>query len=344
METIMKQNTKNSTPERTLLNTRRALLQGGVGLATSALFNGNVFAQGSWPNKSLRVLVPFSAGGAADTSARAISAAMGAIVNQSIVVENRTGGNAMIAAQAALQAPADGYTFLWDAANQLTNPILLKNIPFDYKTSFIPVTLAVRVPQVLAVKENFPAKTLKEFVAYAKANPKKIACGTPPSGGMGHLAMAMFQQVAGIELIHTPYKGGADAVRDLMGGQIDSTLLTLSTAISAVQSGRARILGLTSLERTKSYPDIPTIAEQGYAGFDMDDWFGFFATKGTPSEAIQALQAATAKAATDPAVIKTIDSRGMVLVANTPSQFAAWLNTQRSALESLIRTANISVG
>lgn len=197
METIMKQNTKNSTPERTILNTRRALLQGGVGLAVSALFNGNGFAQGSWPNKGLRVLVPFSAGGAADTSARAISAAMGAIVNQSIVVENRTGGNAMIAAQAALQAPADGYTFLWDAANQLTNPILLKNIPFDYKTNFIPVTLAVRVPQVLAVKADFPAKTLKEFVAYAKANPKKIACGTPPSGGMGHLAMAMFQQVAG---------------------------------------------------------------------------------------------------------------------------------------------------
>ncbi|MFM7009365.1 MAG: Bug family tripartite tricarboxylate transporter substrate binding protein, partial [Betaproteobacteria bacterium] len=146
----MKENTKNSTPKRTLLNTRRELLQGSVGLAASALFNGNAFAQGSWPNKGLRVIVPFSAGGAADTSARAISAAIGTIVNQSIVVENRTGGNAMIAAQAALQAPADGYTFLWDAANQLTNPILLKNIPFDYKTSFIPVTLAVRVPQVLA--------------------------------------------------------------------------------------------------------------------------------------------------------------------------------------------------
>ncbi len=323
---------------------RRSLLQSGVGLIAAPLVAGNAFAQGAWPNKGLRVLVPFSAGGAADTSARAISAAMGEVINQTVVVENRTGGNAMIAAQVALQAPADGYTFLWDAANQLTNPILLKNIPFDYKTSFTPVTLAVRVPQVLAVKENFPAKDLKEFVAYAKANPKKIACGTPPSGGMGHLAIAMFQQVAGIELIHTPYRGGADAVRDLMGGQIDSTLLTLSTAISAVQSGRARILGLTSLERTKSYPDIPTIAEQGYPGFDMDDWFGFFAPKGTPTEAIQALQIATAKAATDPAVIKTIDSRGMVLVANTPAQFSTWLETQRTALENLIRTANISIG
>lgn len=323
---------------------RRSILKAGFGAIAAPLVGANAFAQGAWPNKSIRVIVPFSAGGAADTSARAICAALGEVIGQSVIVENRTGGNAMIAAQAVLQAPADGYTFLWDAANQLTNPVLLKNIAFDYKTSFVPVSLAVRVPQVLAVRENFPAKNLKEFVAYAKANPKKVTCGTPPSGGMGHLAIAMFQQVAGIELIHTPYRGGADALRDLMGGQIDSTLLTLSTAISAVQAGKARILGLTSLERTKSYPDIPTIAEQGYPGFDMDDWFGFFAAKGTPVQAIDGLQAATTKAAQSPAVIKTIDSRGMVLVVNTPAQFSSWLEAQRTSLEKLIRTANISLG
>lgn len=326
------------------LSIRRSILKAGLGAIAAPLVGANAFAQGAWPNKSIRVIVPFSAGGAADTSARAICAALGEVIGQSVIVENRTGGNAMIAAQAVLQAPADGYTFLWDAANQLTNPVLLKNIAFDYKTSFVPVSLAVRVPQVLAVRENFPAKNLKEFVAYAKANPKKVTCGTPPSGGMGHLAIAMFQQVAGIELIHTPYRGGADALRDLMGGQIDSTLLTLSTAISAVQAGKARILGLTSLERTKSYPDIPTIAEQGYPGFDMDDWFGFFAAKGTPVQAIDGLQAATTKAAQSPAVIKTIDSRGMVLVVNTPAQFSSWLEAQRTSLEKLIRTANISLG
>ncbi len=323
---------------------RRSILKAGLGVMAAPFVGAQAFAQSAWPNKSIRVIVPFSAGGAADTSARAICAALGETIGQSVIVENRTGGNAMIAAQAVLQAPADGYTFLWDAANQLTNPILLKNIAFDYKSSFVPVSLAVRVPQVLAVRENFPAKNLKEFVAYAKANPKKVTCGTPPSGGMGHLAIAMFQQVAGIELIHTPYRGGADAVRDLMGGQIDSTLLTLSTAIGAVQAGKARILGLTSLEQTKSYPDVPTIAEQGYPGFDMDDWFGFFAAKGTPKQAIDGLQAATTKAAKSPAVIKTIDSRGMVLVVNTPAQFASWLEAQRAALEKLIRTANISIG
>lgn len=323
---------------------RRSILKAGLGVMAVPFFGSNAFAQGAWPNKSIRVIVPFSAGGAADTSARAICAAVGEVLGQSVIVENRTGGNATIAAQAVRQAPADGYTFLWDAANQLTNPILLKSITFDYKSSFISVSLAVRVPQVLAVRENFPAKNLKEFVAYAKVNPKKVTCGTPPSGGMGHLAIAMFQEVAGIELIHTPYRGGADAVRDLMGGQIDSTLLTLSTAIGAVQAGKARILGLTSLERAKSYPDIPTIAEQGYPGFDMDDWFGFFAAKGTPVQAIDGLQAATTKASKSPVVIKTIDSRGMVLVVNTPAQFASWLETQRTALEKLIRTANISLG
>jgi tripartite-type tricarboxylate transporter receptor subunit TctC len=323
---------------------RRSILKAGLGVMAVPFVGAQAFAQGAWPNKSIRVIVPFSAGGAADTSARAICAALGESIGQSVIVENRTGGNAIVAAQAVLQSPADGYTFLWDAANQLTNPILLKNIAFDYKSSFVPVSLAVRVPQVLAVRENFPAKNLKEFVDYAKANPKKVTCGTPPSGGMGHLAIAMFQQVADIELIHTPYRGGADAVRDLMGGQIDSTLLTLSTAIGAVQADKARILGLTSLERTKSYPNIPTIAEQGYPGFDMDDWFGFFAAKGTPVQAIESLQVATNKAATSPAVIKTIDSRGMVLVVNTPAQFARWLETQRTSLEKLIRTANISIG
>jgi len=323
---------------------RRSILKAGLGVMSVPFVGTQALAQGAWPSKSIRVIVPFSAGGAADTSARAICAAVGEVIGQSVIVENRTGGNATIAAQAVLQAPADGYTFLWDAANQLTNPILLKNIAFDYKTSFMPVSLAVRVPQVLAVRENFPAKNLKEFVAYAKANPKKVTCGTPPSGGMGHLAIAMFQQVAGIELIHTPYRGGADAVRDLMGGQIDSTLLTLSTAIGAVQAGKARILGLTSLERAKTYPDIPTIAEQGYPGFDMDDWFGFFAAKGTPAQAMEGLQAATSKASKSAAVIKTIDSRGMVLVVNTPAQFSSWLETQRTALEKLIRTANITLG
>jgi len=323
---------------------RRTVLKGGLGLFASSLLGANAWAQNAWPNRAIRVIVPFSAGGAADTSARAICAAIADIVGQSFVIENRTGGNALIAAQGALQAPADGYTFLWDAANQLTNPILLKNVNFDYKTSFIPVTLAVRVPQVLAVREGFPAKTLKEFVAYAKANPKAVTCGTPPSGGMGHLAIAMFQQVAGIELTHVPYRGGADAVRDLMGGQVDCTLLTLSTALSAVKADKARILGLTSLERAASYPDIPTIAEQGYPGFDMDDWFGFFAATGTPEAAINGLQAATVQAAKSPEVNKTIDARGMVLVVNTPAQFASWLETQRTALEKLIRTANISLG
>ena len=323
---------------------RRSILKGGLGLAAVSMIGSPAWAQNKWPTRPVRVIVPFSAGGAADTSARTISSAVADLLGQSFVIENRTGGNAVIAAQAALQSAADGQTFLWDAANQLTNPILLKNMAFDYKTSFIPVTLAVRVPQVLAVKEDFPAKTLEEFVAYAKANPDKVTCGTPPSGAMGHLAMEMFQKEAGIKLIHAPYRGGADAVRDLMGGQIDCVFLTLSTAISAVKADRARILGLTSLERNANYPDIPTIAEQGFPGYDMDDWFGFFAAAGTPMEAINGLRDATAKAVQSPEVVEMIAARGMVLVVNSPSEFATWLDTQRDLLENLIRSANISLG
>ncbi|MGP1615386.1 MAG: Bug family tripartite tricarboxylate transporter substrate binding protein, partial [Pollutimonas bauzanensis] len=262
----------------------------------------------------------------------------------SIIIENRTGGNAVVAALTVLQAPKDGYTLIWDAANQLTNPLLVKNLKFDYETAFQPITMAVRVPQVLAVRQDFPAQTLKEFVDYVKAHPNAVSCGTPPSGAMAHLALVHFQKLSGMQMIHTPYRGGADAGRDLMGGQIDSALITLSTARGALEMGKIRILGLTSLERSPAFPNIPTIAEQGYPGYDMDDWFGLFAAAGTPDAVVTRAQAAVAEAARDPALIAAIAPTAAVLVANTPQEFTAWLAQQRKLLAKLIQDANISIG
>lgn len=325
---------------------RRTVLKAGAAalampwLGTRA---ADALAQEQWPTRPVHVVVPFSAGGAADTSARTVGERVGAILGQNLVIENRTGGNAVVAALAVLGAPRDGYTVIWDAANQLTNPLLIKALKFDYEESFVPVTMAVRVPQVLAVRQDFPAKTLNEFVEYAKSRPGRISCGTPPAGAMGHLAMAYFQQMAGIELMHTPYRGGADAARDLMGGQIDSGLITMSTARGAAETGKIRILGLTSLQRSPSFPDVPTIAEQGYPGYDMDDWFGFFAPAGTPEIAVRRLYEATAQAAKDPKLIAAIAPSSAVLVANSPEEFKAWLAKQRQILAKLIRDANISI-
>ena len=319
---------------------RRQTVLLGMGALLTASF---ARAQTDWPNRSLHIVVPFSAGGAADTSARAYAVQLTAILGQNVIVENRTGGNAVVAASAVLQAPKDGYTFVWDAANCLTNPVLVKDLAFDYQTAFVPVTMAVKAPQVIAVRQDFPATNITEFLAYARANPDKVSCGTPPSGGMAHLALALLQERAGIRLIHTPYRGGADAARDIMGGQIDAILITASSARGPFNAGNIRILAVTSAERSAAYPDVPTLAQSGFPGYDMDDWFGLFGAAGIPPSVVPRLQQAVRQASLNPALISSMEQAGQVPVDVTPEQFTAWLNQQRTLLQQLIRRANITV-
>ena len=320
---------------------RRQMLGAGIASGLAALAPG-AFAQ-EWPTRPVRMIVPFSAGGAADTSARTVGQRISEALGQPLTIENRTGGNAVVAATAVLGAPRDGYTFIWDAANQLTNPVLLKDLSFDYRTSFVPVSMAVRAPQALVVRHDFPAKTFDEFVAAAKARPGTISIGTPPSGAMGHLAVALLQQRAGIQLLHTPYRGGADAARDVMGGQIDAALITTSTARGTLASGKTRMLAVTSASRVQAYADIPTMAERGLPGYDMDDWFGVFAPTGTPDAAIRRMQAAVVKATQDPGLVASVGPLGMVAVGNTQQEFTQFLNAQRDLLQKLIKDANITI-
>ena len=328
------------SPDRTVDHRRRQVLLAGL----AALVAGRAAnAQSDWPSRPLRIVVPFSAGGAADTSARAFGARMAGILGQNVIVENRTGGNAVVAAAAVLQAPKDGYTFIWDAANQLTNRVLVKDLAFDYRTAFVPITMALRAPQVLAVRQDFPARDLDEFLDHVRARPGTVSCGTPPTGAMGHLALALLQQRAGIRFIHTPYRGGADAARDIMGGQIESSVITTSTARGPLQAGKIRMLAVTSSARSATYPDVPTIAERGFPGYDMDDWFGLFAATGIPAAIVPRLQAVVAQAARDPGLISGMASLGTVPVANTPQEFVAWLAQQRELLEKLIHDANITI-
>jgi tripartite-type tricarboxylate transporter receptor subunit TctC len=319
---------------------RRQLLALG---AAAPFLPQAALAQTEWPTRPVRIVVPFSAGGAADTSARAVGARLGEILGQPLTIENRTGGNAVVAAGAVLSAPKDGYTFIWDAANQLTNPVLLKDLQFDYRTAFVPVTMAVRAPQALVVRGDFPAKTFEEFLEIARGKPGTVSCGTPPSGAMGHLAIALLQQRAGMRLIHTPYRGGADAARDLMGGQIDSALITTSTARGTLAGGKARMLAVTSASRSAAYPDVPTIAERGFPGYDMDDWFGLFAAAGTPDTPMRRMEAAVAQAARDPGLAAAMAPLGTVLVASSSQEFGAWIARQREVLEKLIRDAQITI-
>ena len=320
--------------------TRRGLL--GAALAAPALVR-SASAQSDWPKSPIKWIVAFAAGGAADTVARNLAVRVAEILGQQVIIDNRTGGNAVVAANAVLQAPRDGYTFLVDAANQITNPSLVKDLPFDYEATWLPVTQLSIFPQVVAVKHDFAAKTIQEYIAIAKAKPGTVSYGTPPAAGMGHLAGEALQQLAGIKLIHVPYRGGADAARDIGAGAVDSVIITTSSIRPPVAAGRARVLAVTSLKRASILPDVPTLAESGLPGFDMNDWNGLFAATGTPEPLIARMQAAVAEACKDAKVKERLDPSGAELVANTPAEFAAWIKGQRTLLGKLIAGAGIKL-
>jgi tripartite-type tricarboxylate transporter receptor subunit TctC len=324
----------------TRIDRRTAL---GLGLAAPFIAR-SARAQADWPSRPIRFVIPFTAGGGGDSSARPLAQKTSEILGQPIVIENRTGGNALVAANAVLQSPHDGYSFLVDAANQITNPLLMRDLPFNYRTAFLPVTMTARFPQVVAVRHDFPARTVHEFIEYVRAHPDRVSCGTPPSAGAGHLALELLQQRAGIRLLHTPYRGGADAARDITGGQIDSMILTSSTARGPIQAGKARPLAMTSMERSPVYPDVPTLAESGFPGFDMDDWNGLFAPEGTPRAILPKLQAAVAEASRDAGVLSRMAPLGTLLVGNSTAEFSEWLERQRQVVEKVIRDANITIG
>jgi len=321
---------------------RRRALQ--LGLAAPLAMNSTVArAQASWPAKPVHIVLPFGAGGAADTVCRVIFAKVSEKLKQSFVIENKTGGNTMVASSAALQMPKDGYAFLVNSSQFIVNPVLMKDMPFDFATSFVPVTRLAAFPQVVAVRSDFPAKDINEYLAYAKANPGKLSFGTPPAGGMAHMAGAYIQNKLGVRLLHSPYRLATEAVRDVSGGQIDSVILTTSTIQPALQAEKARVLAITSANRIPTMPNVPTLAETVLPGMDMDDWVGLFAAKGVPDAIVAQMQAAIADAAAEPDVVARLAPLGTIVLASPTPVFAKFLDDQREVLTKLIREAGIKL-
>jgi tripartite-type tricarboxylate transporter receptor subunit TctC len=324
-----------------LSKTRRQALQ--LGIAAPFVLRSGIASAQAWPTRPIHLIVPFGAGGAVDTVCRVLSIKMSERLKQSIVIENKTGGNTMVAASAALQMPKDGYGFLVTAAQYLINPILMKNLPFDFATSFSPIVRMAAFPQVVAVRSDFPAANIAEYIAHAKANPGKVSYGTPPAAGMAHMAGALIQSKMGIKLNHAPYRLATEAVRDISGGQIDSVLLTTSTIQPALQANKARVLAVTSGQRVAILPDAPTIAETIIPGFQMDDWFGMFAATGVPEPIVQQMQDAVIEASKDPTVVDKLNQLGSVILAHPKPVFAKFLDEQRVVLTDLIKETGITL-
>ncbi|MBR0670365.1 twin-arginine translocation pathway signal protein [Roseomonas soli] len=316
---------------------RRALI------AAAALPLAGIARAQSWPTRPVRVIVPFAAGGAADSAARTILPRMAERLPATFVVENRTGAGGSIGGGEVARSAADGYTLLWDASSHIVNHALLRGLTFDYTTAFLPISQVCTFPQVVAVKQDFPARDIAAFIARAKAQPNTINMGTQGNATAGHLGLARFAREAGIEVQHVPYRGGADAARDLAAGSLDGVFITALSARPVVESGRARFLAVATAQRQANLPDVPTLAESGLPGFDVSEWVGLFAPAGMPAEIAARLHEALAATLVEADVRARLDRLGAVPVGSMPADFSRFVTEGRAAMATLVRDANIRI-
>lgn len=294
------------------------VLAAGLGAALPALAQG-------FPNKPIRMLVPFAAGGGTDILARALAAKMSENMGVSVVVENRAGGNTVIATEAVARAAPDGYTILLQTNNLASNPTLYKGkLNFDTRKDLAPIALVAGNPHVLVVHPSLPARDLKEFIALAKAKPATITFGTAGSGTINHLTGELLKMRAGIDITHVPYKGSGALMPDLIAGHVSSHFAAMPTVTQFIKEGRLRAIAVTTPRRFHGLPDVPTIAESGFPGYDLSSWFGLLAPGGTPEPVIERLNAEANKALKDPAVLARL--KDFEIFGSTPKEFGTFLD------------------
>lgn len=298
-------------------------------LAVSAtwVMSSPVVAQ-DWPTKPVRLVVPFPAGGSTDAVGRLLAAELAKDLGQNVIVENKGGANGNIGSDAVAKSEADGYTLLLSGVgSNAINYSIYKTMPYS-NADFKHVSLLAKGPNVLVANPEFPAKTFEEFIKLAKESPGKYTHASSGSGSSGHLAMEMLKQAAGIDLLHVPYKGGAAAITDTIGGRVSVLFLNQDNLLPQVKGEKLRALAVASEERNPAYPDTPTIAESGYPGFAAESWFGVSAPAGTPDAVVDRLHQATVKALNSPEMREKLESVGFVIVANNPKEFDAFVSAE----------------
>ena len=296
-----------------------------------------------WPNKPVKVIVPFPPGGGTDTVARPIAAKLSQLLGQQFVIDNRGGAGGTIGAAAAAKSPADGYTVLLYSVHGAVAASAYKGLAYDLEKDLVPVTTVAIFPDVLVAANRVPAKTLPELVAFARANPGKINCGSAGNGTSRHLSCEMFNAAAGIKATHVPYKGTGPATAALMAGEIDWIFEALGSASGQIRGGTIRPIAVTSAKRSPSFPEIPTAGESGLPGFEVTSWYGLWVPTGTPRAVIEKLQAAVAKAFEDPQMRETWFKLGAEPGGSSPEEFRALVGREVAKWGKVVREANIAV-
>jgi tripartite-type tricarboxylate transporter receptor subunit TctC len=321
----------------TFIDRRRFLVATGAFAATS----GAAAQPAAFPTKPVKLLVGFAPGGAVDIIARAIGQHLASGLGQPVVIENKPGAGTNIALRALIDSPPDGHTLMLTANSIAANPTLYQPPPFDMARDFTPVALIGHVPVVLAANAQTPIDSLAKLIAMAKASPRSVSYGSPGNGSTPHLALELFQRAAGIQLNHVPYKGGAPALNDAIAGHLQMVAVNALEALPHVRSGKLRVLAVLSPSRSPIFPDVPTIAESGFAGFEASVWYGVVGPAGLPPAVVARVHAEVQKALAAPEVRERLASAGGEVLPGPVERFASLLASERARYDKLIREARI---
>ncbi len=303
----------------------------------------NDAARAGYPDRIVKIVVPFAPGGGTDTVARTLAQEMAKDLGQSVIIENKPGAGTIIGTQSVATSDPDGYTLLMGTFANAVNPSLNAKLPYDAHRDFAPVALVARSFNIVVVNAKSPYRSIADLIAAAKAEPDKLSYGTYGTGTSAHLAGELFKSLAKVNLTTVPYKGAAPAITDLLGGQIQVMFTTVASAASLIESGQLRALAVTSAERSPAFPDVPTVAEAGVPGYSAESWYGLFAPAKTPPEIIERLNKAAATAVKAEAFKKLGVNEGLVMVASPPAELDRYFRGEEERWRKVIQDAGIKI-
>jgi tripartite-type tricarboxylate transporter receptor subunit TctC len=314
-----------------------------IALALAMVLSTAAQAQMAWPTKPIRMIVGFAAGGSTDVTARIIAQALSERLGQPVVIENRTGAGGNIGADAVAKADPDGYTLLMTTSSTFAaNPSLYKSLPFDVQKDFAPIALTAFIPNLLVVHPSVPSSNVADFIAYLKANPGKLNYGSAGNGTSQHLSGELFNSLAGVRMVHVAYRGGAPAVSDLLGGQLQVIFAPLVEVVQQVRAEKLKALGITTAKRSPLLPEVPTIAET-LPGYEITLWNGLLAPANTPPEIIEKINRATADALRSAEVKAKLAEQGSEPVGGSPAEFKAFIASELVKWRGLVQVSGATV-
>jgi tripartite-type tricarboxylate transporter receptor subunit TctC len=320
---------------------RRALLLRGCALAAGLAAPTLVRAQSAWPSKALRFVVPFAPGGSSEIVARATAVEMTRLLGQSVFVDNKPGAAGNLAMSEVARADDQHTLILGHIGTLAVNPYIFDKLPYDANKDFRPLTLLAKVPSLYVVRPDVPAKNLKEFVALARSQPGRLNYGSAGNGSAGHLAFEYLKMAANLFVVHVPYRGTGPQLTDLMGGRLEAAAVGAPAVLQFIKTGKLRCIATGTTERLPALPDVPTVAEQGFPGFEMTQWYGLMAPTSLAKEHADKLAPIAAKAVREPGALKALEADAALAVGSTPDEFVRFIAAEQKRWQPVIARARI---